>query len=53
MTEQKEWLKVGEAAAILGVHVRTVRAWLKSGAIRGRKVGGIWLVNRDALFKLK
>ena len=38
-------LRVEEAAAALGCDSETVRRWLVSGRLPGRKVGGIWLVS--------
>ncbi len=35
----------GQLANLLGLHPETVRRWLASGNIPGRKVGGLWLVS--------
>lgn len=38
-----------EAATLLGRSERTVRQWLQSGRLAGRRVGSRWLVPRHAL----
>jgi excisionase family DNA binding protein len=38
-------ISVAEAAEILGVSARRVRALLESGQLRGRRVGGRWLLS--------
>jgi excisionase family DNA binding protein len=38
--ERAEWLTSREAAERIGVSLRTVQAWRKSGRLAGRKVGG-------------
>lgn len=38
MTKQRE-LDVRGAAEYLGVHLATIRRWLSTGALRGRRVG--------------
>ena len=44
MTEQREWYTVAEAAAILRVTQVTLRAWLRAGRLKGRKIHATWLV---------
>lgn len=41
-----------EAAAILKLHQRTIYKLLKEGNLPGARVGGVWRINRAALFKL-
>lgn len=40
---------VSEAAAVLRVSVQRVRALLAAGAVPGRRIGGRWLVDADAV----
>lgn len=42
---------VPEAAALLGVHVRTLQSRLREGSIKGKKIGGIWRIYKTELFK--
>jgi excisionase family DNA binding protein len=44
-------LTVDEAAALLGVHVRSVYASLKLGRLPGRKVGRSWRLHRGAILE--
>jgi excisionase family DNA binding protein len=36
----EEWLTVREVAALLKVHVETVRRWVRTGELRGTPFGG-------------
>ena len=36
----ERWFTVEQIAELLQVHVNTVRAWLRSGALKGRNFGG-------------
>ena len=40
---------VDEAAALLGVHRRTVQARLRDGTLKGKKLSGTWKIYRDSL----
>jgi excisionase family DNA binding protein len=40
MTEQNEWVSLGEAASILGVHPSTVRHWADSGDLPSQRTPG-------------
>ena len=40
---------VDEAAALLGVHRRTVQARLRDGTLRGKKLSGTWRIYKDSL----
>lgn len=40
MTEQSEWVSLGEAADILGVHPTTVRHWADSGDLPSQRTPG-------------
>lgn len=35
-----EWLTVQDVVRLLGVHEDTVRRWLRSGQLKGRRFGG-------------
>lgn len=41
-----------EVAELLGVHVKTVYRWFRSGALPGAKVGGTWRISAVALERL-
>ncbi|MDW7729699.1 MAG: helix-turn-helix domain-containing protein [Bacillota bacterium] len=45
----REYLTVEEAAAILKVRENTVRDWLKSGKLKGFKVGRVWRLTEEAI----
>lgn len=38
---------VEEAASMLKVTALTVRRWLKSGELRGSKIGGLWRIKES------
>lgn len=40
---------VDEAAALLGVHRRTVQARLRDGTLKGKKLSGVWRIYKDSL----
>ena len=40
---------VDEAAALLGVHRRTVQARLRDGTLRGKKLSGVWKIYKESL----
>src|SRR4051812_43793957 len=40
----RHWLSPSEYAGLRGVHVNTVWRWLKTGALRGEKIGGLWFI---------
>ena len=42
-------LTVREAAGLMGVTPKHVRALLAKGVLTGVRIGGCWRVNRDAL----
>lgn len=46
---EKEFLKIGEAARILGLSQRTVYRRIKEGELPASKVGGVYLISRDDL----
>lgn len=41
-----------EAAALFGVTGQTVRNWIRSGQIRGERVGRLWLVDAAEVDRL-
>lgn len=45
----KDLFSPQEVAEILGVHVKTVRRYLRDGTIRGQKNGGSWKVSQEVL----
>ena len=48
-----EFITVTEAAKLLKVHVATIRNWLKSGKIKGKKlVGTQWRISLDDIKKI-
>lgn len=44
-----------EAAALLGVKVSTIRKWLRSGKIRGKKIAGTerWIIMETEIKRLQ
>lgn len=42
-----EYLTVGQAAELLGVHRNTVRNWAKDGRLQAAEVGKEWRIGRD------
>jgi excisionase family DNA binding protein len=48
-SQEPEYLKVEEVAALLRVHVRTVRDWIQRGEIEAYKIGKEWRIRRDDL----
>jgi len=51
MTEQESriYLTTREAAAAFGVTEQTIRAWLRAGKIRGRKILRRWFVLKSEI----
>lgn len=47
--ENREALTVALAARLLGKSRDTIYRWLGEGRLAGRKVGGCWLVYKDAV----
>ena len=39
MIENREWMRTPEAAKYLGVHIETVRRWVREGVIPAAKLG--------------
>jgi excisionase family DNA binding protein len=44
-----EYLTPEEIAAILKVHPKTVRDWLRAGELKGIRLKGVWRVAREEL----
>lgn len=38
-----------EAAEILGIHINTIRLWLRTGKIQGRKFGKVWRIKESEI----
>lgn len=49
MTTPRAYLRAQEIATLCGVSLRTVRRWIATGALPSRKVGGVRLVEKEAL----
>jgi excisionase family DNA binding protein len=49
--EKRELVTVAVAARLLGKSRDTIYRWLEGGRLAGRKVGGRWLVYKDAVEK--
>lgn len=43
----RPWLKPGELSEMSGIDVQTIRKELRSGKLRGFKVGAQWLIPLD------
>lgn len=51
-TPRSKLLTVNEVAEWLRVDPDTIRRWLRSGALTGVKVGGLWRVEHDEVLTL-
>ncbi len=49
----EEYLSVEEAAKALGVHVETIRRWLRDGTIKGIKFGRLWRIKKTEIVEKK
>ncbi len=47
-----DFLTVDEAAAILKVAPNTIRDWLKSGKLKGGKIGRLWRIREADIDEL-
>ena len=47
--DTQEWLTLDEASAILKMHPVTVRRYLRTGDLVGRKLGKEWRIGRSDL----
>ena len=47
--ENKDVLTVGEAARYLRLHEQTIYHLLRSGRLKGARVGRVWRIHRTAL----
>ncbi len=45
----KDILNIDETAAMLSLHPRTIRRYLKAGTLKGTKIGGEWRIQRTDL----
>jgi excisionase family DNA binding protein len=51
MNNQIKYYTVKEAADLLKRNYRTVWNYLKSGTLKGKKFGGMWLISEEELRK--
>lgn len=49
MELEKEFYTIREAAALLGVHYQSIRAWIKDGKLRAVKVKRTVRISKAAL----
>jgi hypothetical protein len=49
MTNNDEWITVGQAAEISGYNQEHIRRLLREGFLIGRKFGIVWQVNRTSI----
>jgi excisionase family DNA binding protein len=49
MVDSGELLTVADAAVFLDRSTEQVRRYLREGRLHGRRMGGQWFINRDAL----
>lgn len=46
---QQAYFTVEEVAKLTGYHIHTIQARLRDGTLKGKKLGGIWRIYREAL----
>ena len=51
MTE-KSFYRVREAAELLDVCEESIRAWLKTGRLKGKKFGRIWRISKESVHEI-
>ena len=49
MTNNDEWITVGQAAKLSGYNEEHIRRLLRDGSIAGRKFGIVWQVNHSSI----
>ncbi len=49
---EDKMMSIEQTADMLSVHTRTIRRYLKSGTLKGVKVGGRWYIRRDDIKKM-
>lgn len=49
----ERYLTPREVAKIYQVKITTVRAWLKSGKLKGFRIGGLWRIPAGSLWTMK
>jgi len=52
MNFKQDYYTPREIAEMMGVHYQTVMNWLRSGKLRGVKIGQIWKISKEALEEL-
>ncbi|WP_233531234.1 helix-turn-helix domain-containing protein [Paenibacillus alkalitolerans] len=45
-------ISTGKAAELLGLRPRTIQAWLKSGKLKGIKLGSVWRIQVEEVNRL-
>lgn len=49
MTNDSDWITVGQAAVLSGYNEEHIRRLLRDGSIAGRKFGIVWQVSQSSL----
>ena len=49
MEDLSNYIGISETARQLGIHEESLRRLLRIGTLRGRKIGGQWLIDREDL----
>ena len=49
MLENEATVSVGKASQLIGISEQSIRLWLKSGKIKGRRVGKTYRIDMDSI----
>lgn len=49
MLENEATVSVGKASQLIGISEQSIRLWLKSGKIKGRRVGKNYKIDMDSI----
>ena len=49
MLENEATVSVGKASQLIGISEQSIRLWLKSGKIKGRRVGKNYRIDMDSI----
>lgn len=49
MFENEATVSVGKASQLIGISEQSIRLWLKSGKIKGRRVGKTYRIDMDSI----
>ena len=49
MLENEATISVGKASQLIGISEQSIRLWLKSGKIKGRRVGKNYRIDMDSI----